>query len=624
MTVQLSVSDVRAALQGAAGPHAKGNGEPSTLLLGSIFHQTFADLVTKDPETSALRIVAEGRHDENRRLEQLLANTWTRVFAPRIVRHAASLKDASAEVMMCWKAAQNLCRWLDAIILQLLEQQPELAGTWEKLHDLLAAEVPLACELTDEGWSEPVRLVGIADSVIRLPKPSAFCALELKLGRATPVVDLGQALLYHLILTRSGKKPDHSALSLARFSPELDEQLVPANALAPAEERLLDLIGTLAGVVTDGARKSNATSLAPVSSRRSDQTEDVGKRLQRAYREQGVGIEMRGEPQVGPRFLRFEVRLLPGGRIDALRRRTEEVQHRLALTRQPMIVQDAGRLYIDLERPDPESVPFSDIVSQLPKLDRLRGSANVPLGVDAANHLQFADLASSGRSHILVAGTTGSGKSEWLRMAIAGLIATNTPDTVRFVTLDPKLAAFGDLERSRYLWQKNSFWIPNNETPASEVFADLVEEMDRRYQLVHEAGCDNLREYVEKAQKPLARIVCVCDEYFALVSQQKQEKQQIEQAVALLGAKGRAAGVHLILATQQPSRATISGAIQANLPCRVALYLGSPIESNMILNQPGAERLTGAGDLLYKDFGAPVRLQAPYLSPEERAKWLRR
>ncbi|HTV22099.1 MAG TPA: cell division protein FtsK, partial [Polyangiaceae bacterium] len=97
-----------------------------------------------------------------------------------------------------------------------------------------------------------------------------------------------------------------------------------------------------------------------------------------------------------------------------------------------------------------------------------------------------------------------------------------------------------------------------------------------------------------------------------------------EEAVGLLGAKARAAGIHLVLATQQPSRAVITGAIQANLPCRVALALSSPIESNMILGTNGAERLTGAGDLLYKDLGDPIRLQAPYLPAEERTRWLRR
>ncbi len=159
--------------------------------------------------------------------------------------------------------------------------------------------------------------------------------------------------------------------------------------------------------------------------------------------------------------------------------------------------------------------------------------------------------------------------------------ASNTPDTLRFVTLDPKLAAFNDLEHSDYLWKNDAWWIPGNDRPASEVFEDLNEEME-------------------------------------------EEGRAIEESVAKLGAKARAAGIHLILATQQPSRKIINGNIQSNLPCRVALMLQSHIESTMILNTSGAERLTGAGDLLYRDFGDPVRLQAPYLPADERAQWLRR
>jgi hypothetical protein len=420
---------------------------------------------------------------------------------------------------MCWHAIQNLCRWLDSIVVELLNRTPQLQGTWEQLHDVLAAEVPLECVLEQPDWTEPVRLVGIADSVLREPKTSDFCAIELKLGRATPVVDLGQAVLYHLILSRVARRGDRSALSLVRFSPEMDEHLIQSNALLPAEERLLELIGKLAKVTDMPPRKSDIPELAPPSSPRSAQSEELANKLQRAYREQGVSLEVRGAPQIGARFSRFEIRLATGMRVDGLRRRTEEVQHRLALTRQPLIVQDAGRLFVDIERSDPESIQFSNLVAQLPRHDPLRGSANVPLGINTAGHFQFADLSSSGRSHILVAGTTGSGKSEWLRMVVAGLIATNSPDTVRFVTLDPKLAAFGDLERSRYLWRENSWWIPNPEMPASEVFDELISEMERRYELVHREGCDNLREYVERTKRPMARIVCVCDEYFALISQ---------------------------------------------------------------------------------------------------------
>jgi hypothetical protein len=638
MTVQLAVADVRAALARAAGSKAGGSGEPSTLLLGRLFHETFADLVSTDPTRSGLRVLAEGGSDSRRVNEQLLDHTWQRVLAPRLRRNAALLQASSSHVLMLWKATQNLASWLTAIVGELLEQSPEMRGGWVQLERALQAEVPLACELKEPGWTEPVRLCGFADSILRAPSRDAFCAVEFKLGRATPVVDLGQAALYHLMLARSSALTPQSALALMRFSPELEEHVVASEALAPAIDQLIKLIGQLAGVAgeastatpqpraAEGPSASPASPSAPAPASANAAAEkyaELGKRLVRAYREHGIGIETRAEPAVGPRFLRFDVRLTPGMKLDGVRRRTREVQHRLELKAEPMIVQESGRLYIDLERPDPDTILFSSITSELGPVDPLYGSAKILIGADAARRLRFADLGSSGRSHVLAAGTTGSGKSEWLRMMLASLIASNTPDTLRVVTFDPKLAAFTDLERSKFLWKKGAYWVPGDGRSASELFQDLVEEMEHRYQLTRQSGADNLRSHVEKTGKPLPRIVCVCDEYFALISQNKQEKASIEEAVSLLGAKARAAGIHLVLATQQPSRATISGAIQSNLPCRVALALSSPIESNMILGSSGAERLTGSGDLLYKDFGDPVRLQAPYLTEDERRHWFR-
>lgn len=622
MTIELSVREVREALLRHAGPGAQGEGEPATLLLGTIFHRTFADLVSSRPEASGLCVIAEHRGNPARRLDQLVSHCWSRLVAPRLLGQAATLQSAGAEVLGFWRATRDLCRWLDAIIAELLEAHAEEGTSWEQLASLLEAEVRVDCEVSEPGWTEPVRLVGIADAVLRLPRQSTYCAIELKLGRAAPVVDLGQVVLYHLILTRSRRIAPSSALSLLRFSPELEETLVESSALGKAEGSLLALIGELAGVRVDKeTQRPRAPSVPPPPAPAN--LDELGRRLVRAYREYGVGITLRGEPVSGPRFVRFEVRPTPGTRMEGVRKRTADVKVRLELEREPMIVEDAGRVFVDLERQDPRTVLFSSILDQLPEVDDLLGSARVPIGIDPGGRLRFADLSSSGRPHVLVAGTTGSGKSEWLRTALAGLIATNTPDTLRLVTLDPKLAAFADLEGSRYLWRPDAWWIPGGERGAGELFAELIEEMDRRFRLVHESGADTIAEHVERTRRPLPRIVCFCDEYFALISQQRAEKQAVEDAVGLLGAKGRAAGVHLVLATQQPSRKTITGAIQANLPCRVALYLQSPIESAMILGQSGAERLTGAGDLLYKDFGNPVRLQAPYLPGEERVRWLR-
>jgi S-DNA-T family DNA segregation ATPase FtsK/SpoIIIE len=711
VSIELSVADVRGALVRSAGTDVAGSGQAATLLLGRVFHEVFADLVGADPNKSGLKVITESGEQAARRAEELLEHTWRQLIAPRLRRQASALQTSSEQVLVLWRATGHLARWLVGVVTELAGQSAYPRGSWPHLAELLRSEVPLGCELREAGWRDSVRLVGIADGVVRIPNTANFCAIELKLGRCAPVIDLGQAALYHLILRRANQPLSKSALALLRFSPELDERVLDADALATAEARLLDLIGALAGVQrgspeserrkrlassataagsgkgarrssaagtgkraaaeaasdtasslagsasapsADAARRGSGAATAPVVPRapRSaaaigagtsaavtasgvahspepplvDPTaarhEEMGKRLIRACREQGVGIELREPALAGPRFLRFNVRLATGMKVDGLKRRTAEIQHRLELRTEPLITQEAGRLFIDVERPDPATVPFEAITSQLPAIEPITGSAKVPVGVDPGGKLHLADLSSSGRSHILAAGTTGSGKSEWLRMMMAGLIASNTPDTLRFVTLDPKLAAFAELERSKFLWKKEAWWIPGADRPASEVFRDLIDEMDRRYELTRTTGADNLRDHVLASGKPLARIVCVCDEYFALISQNKEERREIEGAVALLGAKARAAGIHLVLATQQPSRAVISGIIQSNLPCRVALALQSHIESTMILGTRGAERLTGSGDLLYKDLGDPVRLQAPYLSSAERGRWL--
>lgn len=633
MTVQLSVADVRGALARAAGTTVGGSGEPSTLLLGRLFHEMFADLVSTDAIRSGLKVIAEGGADLERCQEQLLDHTWERLLAPRLRRNAAVLQSSTSQVLMLWKATQNLVRWLGRVVAELIEQSPSMKGAWNQLGQTLQAEVPLSCELKESGWTESVRLIGFADSVLRVPRRESFCAVELKLGRAAPVVDLGQAALYHLMLNRSSNAPA-SALALMRFSPELVEHVVEVGELGAATTRLLDLIGRMAGVVPESVVSAVVPSPSapvpvpvvpsPIVAADEDPPPspyvELGRRLVRAYREHGLGIELRAEAGVGPRFLRFDVRLTPGMKLEGLRKRTREVQHRLELRAEPMIVQESGRLYVDLERPDPDTILFDSVASNLPPVDPMFGSSKVLVGVDAARQPRFADLGSAGRSHVLAAGTTGSGKSEWLRMMLASLVATNTPETLRIVTFDPKLAAFTDLEKSPFLWKRGSYWIPGDGRDASELFQELIAEMESRYQLTRKSGADNLRAHVEKTGRPLPRIICVCDEYFALVNQSKAEKTQIEEAVSLLGAKARAAGIHLVLATQQPSRAVISGAIQSNLPCRVALALSSPIESNMILGVAGAERLTGAGDLLYKDFGEPVRLQAPLLTEATRKR----
>jgi len=617
MTVELSVHEVRRALLCHAAGSMPGEGCGANLVVGRLFHEVFAELVGTDPRRSGLRLIVESGGDEDATSALLLAFTWQRLLGPRLLNHAAVLRESGAEVVVLWSAMKALSRWLVRLVHALLSHRPEASGQWELLSASIRSEVPLFRELRGPGWTEPVRLTGIADVIITPGEGAKFCAVELKLGRGVPSVDLAQAALYHLMLSEDGAL-ENSSLAVVRFSPEPVELLVAGEKLADAQAKLLELIGELARVVPRAA----ARPVPPETKVPPECHQGLGRGLERAYAEQGLRVKLDAEPECGPRFLRFGLRLEPGTKIESVRRAAPEIAHRLELCVEPQLVRDGGRLYVDVARPDPCTVLFSSIMDQFPKAEPRLGSALLPIGVDPAGRLRFADLASAGRSHVLVAGTTGSGKTEWLRMATAGLIAQNTPETLRLVTFDPKLSAFAELERSRFLLSSDSFWIPGGERSALELFQRLIEEMERRYQAARSVGVDNLTEYVRKTERPLPRILVLCDEYFALMAVGKQEKQELELAVCLLGAKARASGIHLIFATQLPNRATVTAPLATNLPCRVALSLQSAIESRMMLGRSGAEQLTGSGDLLYKDFGDPVRLQAPYLPEAERRAFL--
>jgi DNA segregation ATPase FtsK/SpoIIIE-like protein len=227
--------------------------------------------------------------------------------------------------------------------------------------------------------------------------------------------------------------------------------------------------------------------------------------------------------------------------------------------------------------------------------------------------LQFVDLASPNNPHLLVAGTAGSGKTEWLRSAIAGLKFSNTPETLRLVLIDPKRTAFADLTGSPYL---DALVYPP-EHSVIDALDPLIEEMERRYRLFEQTRAGDLPEYEEKTGSVLPRIVCVCDEYTDLLVDRAATKN-VGAAISRLGAKARAAGIHLIIATQHPDRKTVDGALKMNLAGRVCLRVADHHQSNMIINQSGAERLLGKGDLFFLSIGDAVRLQSPYLSAQER------
>lgn len=604
MAVTLQVREVRAEIYKSAGG-LQGAGAASNKLLGRLFHETFAELVGADERKNfhAALDNAEACLCEWR--AALINHAYQKLIGPRLRRHQAELNLTPELALTFWDAAMDLCRWLADLLWQANERGVKLDET------LITAEQPLRWELRDEGWTDAVILTGVADAVCRVPDKPDWCVIELKTGRTAPEADLAQACLYHQMLAASGIKT-HGVLALLSFQPEKHEQLFSAEKLNQAQQTLHALIGRMAGVLP-GATKPSLPPPAPPACQ--GEYLRLGRQLENAFAEYKADIKA-NPPVVGPTFLRFPIELGKRVTVKALRQRVEEVQVRLNLDAPPFINNEGGRLSIDLQRPDRKTVLFSEIRAQLPAQDKLLGNAKVPVGVTLDGELKLVDFSEAESAHLLVAGTTGSGKSEWLRAAVAGLLLTNTPDTLRFAFADPKRNAFPLLRRSPFL--HGSITYEDTEVPAQ--LEKLIGEMEARYEWMADVGADTLHDLIRRTGQRLPRIFFICDEYGFLMAGDPKTRKEMERLIKKLGNKARAAGIHLILATQQPSRQVITGPIQTNITARVGLRLPSSIESKMLLAESGAESLLGRGDLLYKSIGDPVRLQSPYLPPDELAQ----
>lgn len=237
--------------------------------------------------------------------------------------------------------------------------------------------------------------------------------------------------------------------------------------------------------------------------------------------------------------------------------------------------------------------------------------------MDIGRKLTWCDLASPESPHMLVIGTPGSGKSQWLRVAVASLMHANTPETLQLLLIDPKQNAFTFAAGSPFL--QKPIVVPGGDDEVSEILEGLVETMEARYTLLAQEKCQSLNDYVRKTGQVMPRMICICDEYADLLQGSNQtEKQAIEKQLKRISAKGRAAGIHLILATQQAKATVITTGIRAMLPAKVALRVSSAIESKVAIEESGAQRLLGNGDLLFKLIGTQ-RLQGAWLPEEEES-----
>jgi S-DNA-T family DNA segregation ATPase FtsK/SpoIIIE len=278
-----------------------------------------------------------------------------------------------------------------------------------------------------------------------------------------------------------------------------------------------------------------------------------------------------------------------------------------------------GRAVVGIEVPNDEIALVSlRAVLQSEAFRKCGGSAGSPLcfavGLDVAGGPVVADLGAM--PHLLVAGTTGSGKSVFVKALALSLVMNNTPDALRLITIDPKIVELSHFNGLPHLLGKTVTELEQS----IKVLRWVAFEMDRRYELFAEAVARHLNDYnaqmMRKGEKPLPRIVVLIDELADLMMTMPDETERTLTRIAQMA---RATGIHLVVATQRPSTDVVTGLIKANFPARVSFATASAIDSRVILDTPGAESLLGKGDMLFlpPDVSAPVRVQGCHVSEVE-------
>jgi len=363
----------------------------------------------------------------------------------------------------------------------------------------------------------------------------------------------------------------------------------------------------------------------------------MSREVEARLKDFGILVQVVGA-HPGPVVTRFEMQLAPGIKVSRIVTLAKDLARSLSVISVRVVEVIPGKSVVGLELPNQhrEIVRLSEVLSS-PPYQEARSPVSLALGKDIAGHPVVVDL--SKMPHLLVAGTTGSGKSVGLNAMLLSFLFKSRPEDVRMIMIDPKMLELSIYDGIPHLLAP----VVTDMKEAASALRWCVAEMDRRYRAMSALGVRNLAGYnakvaeAETAKQPLVDplwrptpdgpaeapklqklpyIVVVVDEFadlFMVVG------KKIEELIARIAQKARAAGIHLILATQRPSVDVITGLIKANIPTRIAFQVSSRIDSRTILDQQGAEQLLGHGDMLYlaPGTGVPVRVHGAYVADDE-------
>ena len=407
-----------------------------------------------------------------------------------------------------------------------------------------------------------------------------------------------------------------------------EENLKPE--VTPSEEEMIDQEDDGEPLEVDFTAKANLLYklptidlFAPDKPKNQSKEKNIVRRnikvLEDTFNSFGIDVKVE-RAEIGPSVTKYEVKPAVGVRVNRISNLADDLALALAAKDARIEAPIPGKSLVGIEVPNSEiaTVTFRELWEQADTDPNKL--LEVPLGKAVNGTARTFDLARM--PHLLVAGSTGSGKSVAVNGIIASILMKARPDQVKFMMIDPKmveLSVYNDIPH---------LLIPvvTNPRKAARALQKVVDEMENRYELFSHFGVRNIAGYnakveefnaqSEQKQIPLPLIVVIVDELADLMMVASKE---VEDAIIRLGQKARAAGIHMILATQRPSVDVISGLIKANVPSRVAFAVSSGTDSRTILDENGAEKLLGRGDMLFKpiDENHPVRLQGSFISDDD-------
>ncbi|MBN2326274.1 MAG: PD-(D/E)XK nuclease family protein [Candidatus Omnitrophica bacterium] len=528
---------------------------------------------------------ALAERNQRRLSEKLFQYLYNELLVDKLVQTTDSRK---REIILL--AGLGLKEWVKHIA-QILSGYPKNKPFNAPLF-FIASELAAKAPIVLDGRKKPQRLFlsGQMDAIIFDYRQERFFLYEYKTGaQSNYIAPILQCILYHeLIRCCCGENLQVEAV-LAYFSPKTAMQAPEAPPPKPAEEQAGVEIAAVSQDCAEKEAKQHLESLVEVLNTIDLTVSPVGT-------------------VIGPRFV--QLRIFPEAKttVNQIKSRREDLRVKMRLSLTPGVATGQGYIAVEVERKNPETILLDD--PRFKDLPPDYGDRLIfPLGIDMNGAAKWLDLADSNSAHLLIGGTTGSGKSEFIRSMLHSVQGAYSPERVRWIIIDPKQVSYYDYEHSPFLLTP----IVRRRDEAIQTLAMLVKEMDDRYRQFSENKIDSIEIWNRRfPQNPMARWLVVFDEYADYMGD-KEFRDAIESSIEKLGIMARASGIHLVIALQRPDAKTVSGRIKSNLPGRIAFRTASQIESKIILDEGGAEDLFGKGDMLAKIGPKMLRLQSPII-----------